>query len=156
MNEKNKHAYCFPVVWQPKSTNQEQKSRSADFGAWSGAEGLENAGATLAGVDFCIFQIAMALVSSELAHKSTVMDWLSGPLSGVRVNCQPSSLFWPSGIPSIQSSDPPRCLLQAASVSISNFCSIRFIWLTVRGRDHAQDRAKNKFWFFILFSFSDV
>jgi len=31
-------------------------------------------GATLARVDFCIFLIALALVSSELAHKSTVMD----------------------------------------------------------------------------------
>jgi len=113
-------------------------------------------GATLARVDFCIFLIALALVSSELAHKSTVMDWLSGPLSDVRVNCQPSSLrrleiLHPPSAPWSRS-----CLLQAASVSISNFCSIRFIWLTVRGwqRDPAQCGKKQVLIFdsiFVLF-----
>lgn len=65
----------FSVVWEPKKAGFASRNRDGSRTLGSRLQIAAAAfRATLGRVDFCIFLIALALVSSELAHKSTVMD----------------------------------------------------------------------------------
>lgn len=91
-------------------------------------------------VDFCIFLIAPALVSSELAHKSAVMDWLLARHTH-------SLTLWCTNLPKFS-------MCATESVSIWNFCSIRFIWLTVLGIPNNEQQGLISARLYFLFAFS--